>query len=205
MSGRNDVKDVFLSLQDKRLLVLKADYSEILLIRAFKKGDLKAFDALFQRYHKRLYAFLFSLLKSKEDAEELVQESFIKIWEHRETYLEEYPFSAYLFTIAKNAFLNQCRRRINRKMVEEHFDMVNRSFEMAADEYVIYHQTKKIIDQVIEELPPKRKEIFKLRRIEGYTRTEIADNLGISIITVDSQLMKANKFIKEALEKHNLI
>jgi len=183
---------------------LKSDYSEILLIKAFKKGDTKAFDALFERYHKNLYSFLYNLLKSKEDAEEIVQDSFVKIWERRETYLEEYPFSAYLFTIAKNAFLNHCRRKVNRKMVEEHFDYVNRSFEMAADEYVIYNQTKSIVDQIISELPPKRKEIFILRRIDGYTRTEIADNLGISIITVDNQLMKANKFVKDAFKKHHL-
>jgi len=73
--------------------------SEIQLIRAFKKGDAEAFKLLFERYHKRLYSFLFRLLKTKEDAEEIVQETFLKIWENRENYWEEYPFESLLFRI----------------------------------------------------------------------------------------------------------
>lgn len=182
---------------------MKSDYSEILLIKAFKKGDVKAFESLFERYHKKLFSFLFSMLKSKEESEEILQDTFIKMWEKREQYIEEYPFHAYLFTIAKNAFLNHCRKKVNRRMVEEHFEYVNRSLETAADEYVIYSQTKSIIEKIVNELPPKRKEIFKMRRMEGYSRTEIAENLGISIITVDSQLMKANKYLKDALKRYS--
>ena len=88
--------------------------NEILLIRAFKNGDQKAFEKLFERNHKKLYDYLMRLLDSKEDAEEIVQESFIKIWEKREEFIEGYSFDAFLFTIAKNTFLNFTREKVNR-------------------------------------------------------------------------------------------
>lgn len=179
--------------------------SEIELIRAFKKGNTKAFEGLFQKYHKKLYAFLLHLLHSKEDAEEIVQETFIKIWEKREDFIEGYSFDSFLFTVAKNAFLNQNRKKVNRRVFEGHLDFLEKVSPENTDDYVIFQETREIINSIINELPPKRKEIFFLRRIEGLSRKEIAEKMGISVITVDSQLTKANYFLKEQLKKYSLL
>jgi RNA polymerase sigma-70 factor (family 1) len=179
--------------------------NEKILIKAFKNGDIKAFEALFAKYHKRLYLYIFNMLQSKEDTEEIVQDAFVKIWERREQYIDDYPFSSFLFKIAKNSFLNFIRKKVNKSVVDEHFDWIMEHSESPTDEYLIYRETKLIVDKIIESLPPKRREIFKLRRIDGLSRTEIAKSLGISIITVDSQLMKANKYVKDELKKHNLL
>ena len=179
--------------------------SEIELIRAFKKGNTIAFEKLFQKYHKKLYAFLFHLLHSKEDAEEIVQETFIKIWEKREDFIEGYSFNSFLFTIAKNAFLNLNRKKINRRVFENHLDFLEEISTGKTDDYVIFQETRNIINTIIEGLPPKRKEIFLLRRIEDLTRKEISEKLGISVITVDNQLTKANNYLKEQLKKYSLL
>lgn len=179
--------------------------NEITLITAFKKGDPKAFEKLFDRHHKKLYLFLYRLLNSKEDAEEIVQDTFIKIWEKRAEFIEGYPFESFLFKIAKNAFLNLNRKRVNRKIVESHLEFLTEITSGSTDEYVIFNETKAIVNTIIDNLPPKRKEIFLLRRIEGLSRQEIADKLDISIITVDSQLLKANKYLKEELKKYSLL
>lgn len=178
---------------------------EILLIKAFKKGDLKAFEKLFERYHKELYAFLFHLLNSKEDAEEIVQDTFVKIWEKREDFNEGYPFSSFLFKIAKNSFLNQNRKKVNRKVFENHLNFLNEISTGNTDDYIIFKETRDIINTIINGLPSKRKEVFLLRRIECLSRKEIADKLGISIITVDSQLLKANKYLKDELKRYSLL
>ncbi|MFV0593935.1 MAG: RNA polymerase sigma factor [Draconibacterium sp.] len=178
---------------------------EIELIRAFKKGDIKAFEKLFQKYHKKLYVFLFHLLHSKEDAEEIVQEAFIKIWEKREEFKEEHSFSSFLFTIAKNSFLNLNRKKINLKVFEDHLDFVEITSTVKTDDYVLFKETKEIINIIINDLPPKRKEIFLLRRIDGLSRNEIAEKLGISITTVDSQLTKANIYLKDQLKKYSVL
>lgn len=179
--------------------------SEIELIRDFKNGDTKAFEKLFQKYHKKLYAFLFHLLRSKDDAEEIVQETFIKIWEKREDFIDGYSFDPFLFTIAKNAFLNQSRRKINRRVFEDHLNFLEEIASEKTDDYIIFKETKEIINTIIEGLPPKRKEIFLLRKIEGLSRKEIVEKLDISIVTVDNQLMKANIYLKDQLKKYSLL
>ena len=184
---------------------MKPTECEILLIKAFKEGNEQAFEKLFEQYHKKLYAFLFRLLNSKEDAEEIVQETFIKIWEKREDFIEGYPFQSFLFKIAKNAFLNLNRKKVNRKVFEDHLSFLNEISSGNTDDYIIFKETTEIINTVICGLPPKRKEIFLLRRIEGFSRQEIANKLEISVITVDSQLLKANRYLKEELKKYSLL
>ncbi len=179
--------------------------SEIELIRDFKKGDSRAFEKLFQKYHKKLYAFLFNLLHSKEDAEEIVQETFIKIWEKRKDFIDGYSFHSFLFTIAKNAFLNLNRKKINRVVFEERLNFLEEISSGRTDDYILFKETKEIITTIIEGLPPKRKEIFLLRKIEGLSRKEIAEELNISISTVDNQLMKANIYLKDELKKYSLL
>ena len=178
---------------------------EIQLIKAFKKGDAHAFESLFNLYHKRLYYFLFGLLKSKEDAEEIVQETFLKIWESRENFWEDYPFESLLFRIAKNAFLNHNRKKVNRTVFEKHFGFFTDFSESSADQYILFQETQSIIETIVNGLPPKRKEIFLMQKVEGLSRQEIASKLGISIITVDSQLFKANKHLKEEFQKYSVL
>ncbi|MFY9361761.1 MAG: sigma-70 family RNA polymerase sigma factor [Dysgonamonadaceae bacterium] len=134
--------------------------NEILLIRAFKNGDQKAFEKLFERYHKKLYAYLMRLLDSKEYAEEIVQESFIKIWEKREEFIEGYSFDAFLFTIAKNTFLNFTREKVNRRVFEDHFQIINEMESDKTDDYVIFKETREIIRLIIDGMPPRRREVF---------------------------------------------
>jgi RNA polymerase sigma-70 factor (family 1) len=179
--------------------------NEILLIRAFKNGDQKAFEKLFERYHKKLYAYLMRLLDSKEDAEEIVQESFIKIWEKREEFIEGYSFDAFLFTIAKNTFLNFTREKVNRRVFEDHFQLINEVASGKTDDYVIFKETREIIRLIIEGMPPRRREVFMMRKVEGLSRKEISEKLGISVITVDSQLLKANTYLKDELKKYGLL
>ncbi len=179
--------------------------NEILLIRAFKKGDQKAFEKLFNQYHKKLYAYLMRLLGSKEDAEEIVQESFIKIWERREEFIEGYPFDALLFKIAKNAFLNFTREKVNRRVFEDHFHLLVDLDTSEADDYIIFKETREIIRLLIDGMPPRRREVFIMKKIEGLSRKEIAEKMGISIITVDSHLLKANNYLKDELKKYSLL
>ncbi len=178
---------------------------EIELIKAFKTGDAKAFKLLFDRYHERVYSFIFSLLKSREDTQEVVQETFLKIWENREHFWEDYPFESLLFRIAKNTSLNYIRKKVNRAVFEKHSGFLGDLLENPADHYILFQETQSIIETILNGLPQKRKEIFLLQKVEGLSRQEIAKKLGISIITVDHQLNKANKQVKEELKKFSLL
>ena len=184
---------------------MKQGESEILLIRAFKEGNADAFRKLFDKYHKKLYAYLFRMLNSKEDAEEIVQETFIKIWEKREEFIEGYSFDGFLFKIAKNSFISLTRKKVNREVFDRHYDIVSEIDQNNYENYIIFNETKEIINSIVNSLPEKRKEIFRLRREENLSRQEIADKLGISIATVDGQLMKANNYLKTELKKYSIL
>lgn len=184
---------------------LDSKKSEIQLIQEFKKGNAEAFKLLFDRYHERMYSFLFSFLRSKEDTEEVVQETFLKIWESRENFSEDYPFESLLFRIAKNTSLNYSRKKVNRIVFEKHFSFFSNLSESSTDEYILFQETQSIIETILNGLPPKRKEIFLLQKIEGLSRKEIADKLNISVITVDHQLNKANKYVTEEFKKFSLL
>ncbi|MGE4587718.1 MAG: RNA polymerase sigma factor [Mangrovibacterium sp.] len=179
--------------------------SEIRLIRDFMEGNDKAFEKLFEIYHRRLYAFVLGLTHSKEDSEEIVQNAFIRIWENRAQFKEEYPFDAYLFSIARNAFLNYNRKNINRRIFEEHFEIYTELSQESTDQYVLFKETKTIIETLINAMPPKRREIFILQKIEGLSRKEISEKLNISVVTVDSHLLKANKQFVDGLKKFNIL
>ena len=183
---------------------MNTEKSEIQLIKAFKKGDAEAFRLLFDRYHERLYSFLFSLLRSKEDTEEIVQETFLKIWENREQFWEDYPFQALLFRIARNSSLNYIRKKVNRTVFEQNMSFFFDLTEQSADHHILLKETQQIIEIIVNGLPPKRKEIFLLQKVEGLSRREIAKKLGISVVTVDHQLFKANQHIKEEIKKYSL-
>lgn len=175
------------------------------LVEALKNGDNDAFKSLFEMYHQKLYFFLFAILKSKEDVEEIIQETFLKVWENRANLWIDYSFEAFVFRIAKNTSLNYHRKRVNRTVFENHLSFFTESSNSAADEYVLFEETKQIIRTILNGLPPKRKEIFLLARVDGLSRKEIAEKLGISVITVDHQLSKSNSYVKEEFEKFSLL
>lgn len=178
---------------------------EKFLIKSFKDGDVNAFKILYDKYHQKLYGFVFKIINSKEDCEEIIQDAFLKIWENRANFNEDYPFEPYLFKIAKNTFLNHIRKKINREVLDNKFENLLSLSENSTDEYVLLEETKKIIETIINELPPKRREIFYLRKIEGLSRKEVAEKLNISVITVDSQLFKANKQVSAVFKKYSLL
>jgi len=184
---------------------LISERAEIGWISDFRKGDKKAFEKLFEIYHKRLYAFVVKLTRSKEDAEEIVQNAFIQVWQNRTNFKEERPFDAYLFKIARNAFLNHNRKQINRRIFEKHFEIFYEKTSESTDQYILFKETQMIVDALIKSMPPKRREIFVLQKVEGLSRREISEKLNLSIVTVDSHLMKANKQFTEGLKKYSIL
>lgn len=95
---------------------VKPDSELVVLLR---KGGMEAFDLLFERYAGRLYRFSFSLLKTREDSEEVVQETFFRIWEKRAGISDDKSFQSYLFTIAYHVIVDQARKRLKERKFEE--------------------------------------------------------------------------------------
>ena len=173
-------------------------------LHALKKNDVKAFDQLFAEYGKRLYHFAYGYLKSKEEAEEVVQEVFMKIWRNRKRLNPELSFKAYLFKIAYHHIL-ELFEQITKKQSYRH-DIINETVQFTDDtnERLNYQILLEKVETLIEKLPPRQKEILLKRKKEGIPVKDIASQLGISPKTVENHLTEALKNIKKGLGKEEM-
>lgn len=174
------------------------------LVEQLKKGDVEAFDALFDEYSQKLFGFALKYLKSEVEAEELVQEVFVRVWENRKSLKSDYSFKSYLYTIA----LNQIRKFFNKRAIALRYITDVKSDAPNLDNNTVdsidYASVLERIDELIEKLPERKKLIFIKSRKEGKSSKEIAEELQITVGTVDNQVSDAMKIIRETLKNENL-
>ncbi|MBN1415970.1 MAG: RNA polymerase sigma-70 factor [Bacteroidales bacterium] len=170
-------------------------------VSLLKQGSSKAFEQLFIKYHKKLYQFCKKFIETSEEAENIVQSVFMEIWENHAGIDEEKSFSGYLFTIARNKIYNGIRKKINEKIYREYITGYDTDGEAEASDGLEVKQLSEMLDNLIESLPDRRKEIFLLSRNNGLTYREIAQQLNISENTVDTQIRNALDFLREELGK----
>jgi RNA polymerase sigma-70 factor (ECF subfamily) len=181
-------------------------YIEKELIEQFISGEEMAFEMIFHKSKGKLKGFLRKVLPKGEDEESLLQEIFLKLWSTRKFIQPGKNFEAYLFTMTRNMVIDVMRKRLHRqKYLEGMYLQLREDQGNSLDTYAVvnYSELEKMIFSLIEKLPEKRKEIFKLNRIDGLTYKEIALKLNISENTVDSQMRKAMAFFHERM-KHFL-
>ena len=165
-------------------------------------NDEAAFSELYVRYKDKLYYFCLHLLKSKEEANDIVQEIFIRIWESRNFINPDLSFSSFLYTMARNRILNYFRDIDIDEKVKEILATHKVTEEEAIDSKIIYTEYQVILQNAISQLPPQRRKIFNMSRIESMSHKEIAAELGISVNTVQEHISEALKFIKAYFSKH---
>ena len=171
---------------------------------ALKNNDIQAFDKLFKEYGKRLYYFAYGYLKSKTEAEEVVQEVFLKIWRNRKQLKPDLSFKAYIFKIAYHHIL-ELFEQLTKKQAYQH-EIVNEAIRFTDDtnERLNYQMLLEKVESLIQKLPPRQSEILLKRKKEGIPVKEIARQLGISPKTVENHLTEALKTIKSGLGKDEI-
>ena len=176
--------------------------------RVREEGDRKAFENLFRAYYKRLHGFAYSYTGQAEVAEDVVQSVFLRIWSSRESWDPPGTVKNYLFAAIRNEALNKLRHQ---KVTDDAEDELIRSYrELQDDEDPFYRkeesldaeELRKKIQAGIDQLPPKCRQIFLLNRRSGLTYIEIADYLNISINTVNTQMGRALKSLRETLSDY---
>jgi RNA polymerase sigma-70 factor (ECF subfamily) len=177
--------------------------SDKLLVERLNKGDIEAFDKLFMKYAGKINSLARRYLGSKEDAEGLTQEVFIKIWENHKTIRSEYSFRSYIFTITYNSLKKIFR---DKHMVYEQYQefLHDKAVNNTASE-ISYNEIVKYVDREIDKLTVRQKQIYILSRKKGLSYKEIAKQLNISTKTVENHLNIATKRIRERLEKEGLL
>jgi len=174
------------------------------LISLLKEGDKYAFETLYNQYKYPLTANLLKLLKSEELTAEVLQELFIKIWDRRTDIDIEKSFSAYLFHIAHHMVIDIYRKASRDSKMRQQLISVSKELYTHIEEKIFDKEIHTQLQAAISLLPPQRKKVFTLCRIEGKSYKEISQELGISISTINDHLLKANKFLKEHLNSSEI-
>ena len=162
-----------------------------------KNGDEQAFELLFRRYYSKLRGFVNKFLHNHEEAEEIVEEIFIKIWENRKSINPNDSLVSYMFKMAQNMSLNTLRKKkTESKTIEvlkaEYIDSV---YLYGYEDYR-FRELENNIVCAIEQISPRSKEVFLLSRMRGLKYNQIADKLNISVKTVETHISKALKILR---------
>lgn len=173
-------------------------------MRLLATGDVKAFDTLFLMYSKKLFGFSFRYLKSKEEAEEIVQETFVRIWEKRSEVDAAYSLSGFVFTIAHRLILNRLRKIHNEKRCHAFLESQDHRWRNTTEESLLGLELEDVARTAIEALPPKRQMIYRMVRMEHMTYQQVADHLQISVKTVEAQMSEALKFLRSRIVIHGI-
>lgn len=175
------------------------EYSESEIIAKVRSGDVKIFESLFREYYYSLSRFTASITRSSSAAEDLVQDIFLKIWQNREEWNPQGTIKTYLYRASKNQALNYLK----------HLSIVNNWAEISKDSLVnssvnpedeiIRKELLTSVSDAVNKLPEKCKMIFLLHRHEGLSYREISEVLNISISTIETQMGRALKKIREIM------
>jgi RNA polymerase sigma-70 factor, ECF subfamily len=180
---------------------LKTDKSNTELLLLLKKDDRIAFYHIYERYSKRLYGFVLRYIKQDADAEEIVQEVFVKIWEARNRIDAYSSFESFLFTVAYNTTISLLRKRVSENKFINYLKTLHQpdvSYEV--DNEIRFNELNEKVNSLLDQLTPRQKEIFLLSRQDGLTHDEIADKLEISVNTVKKHMTNTLAFLKSHID-----
>ena len=181
----------------------RMENSDRLLVDRLRQGDIEAFDQLFVKYAGKINLLARRYLGTKEDAEGMTQEVFIKIWENRQKIKTEHSFRSYIFSITYNAIKKFYRDK--HMVFEQYVDFIHDVSENSTASEVNYNEIVKYLKLELDKLSPRQRQIFILSREKGHSHKEIAKLLNISTKTVENHLNIATKKIKESMLKAGLM
>ncbi|HSK20362.1 MAG TPA: sigma-70 family RNA polymerase sigma factor, partial [Longimicrobiales bacterium] len=180
------------------------------LVAAFLGGEKRAFNELVSRYHVRLLNFIHRTIGDRERAEDLVQETFVRVYRHLHRFDQSKKFSTWAYTIAGNLAKNELRNRSRNPLVlfqtiKKNWDADHRPLEWEDNTYRpddLYRKRhlKEMVDHAVAQLPEHHRLVFVLREMEGKTYEEISDITGVNLGTVKSRLNRARNNFAQLIE-----
>src|SRR5215831_12730558 len=191
--------------------VAEPQTEELVLVDAARNGDVGAFEQLIKRYDRNVFRIAQHITQNREDAEDVVQDAFIKAYQNLEQFQGNSKFYTWLVRIAVNEALMKLRRRKTSKTVSIDEDvetdegtMPREVADWSPNPEQLYGQSElsDILKKTIQGLPPGFRTVFVLRDVEGLSTEETAEMLGLSIPAVKSRLLRARLQLRERLAKY---
>lgn len=174
------------------------------LFRRIADGDEAAFTQAFYHYNRFIFPYVLKKLQSEDDAKEVVQDAFLKLWQYREMLKETVSPEGYLYRIVANLVQDHFRKKARQhKLMKEAAGQQSSSSQASPEKEIIYRETQGLYEQAVRNLPPQGRFAYELRE-EGFSYEEIGAKLGISVNTVRNHLVRAGKSIKEYVKDKGL-
>jgi RNA polymerase sigma-70 factor (family 1) len=170
-----------------------------------KKGSEPAFAEIYRRYAEKLARFAGSKLYSLDDARDILHDIFTKLWENRQQLIITSNLQSYLFAIVRHRVIDKIRKNITREEYASAVQSFKQSYSEFPDQIVELKELKQAIDQSLDELSPRVKEVYKLSREQGLSNGEIARKLNLSEQTVKNQLSTALKHLRQSLDGNSAL
>lgn len=171
-----------------------------IFIEKVKQNDYQDFNRLFFKYYASLCSYVTAIIEDSSDSEDIVQNLFVKFWSDRNKIAIHTNIEHYLFKSAKNSALNYLRSETNRKKAMDKLEIMDCPEIEECSSREEYLQK---LEECINQLPERSKEVFLLSRFEELKQKEIADKLNISVKTIKNQIWKSLKYLKSCLELKN--
>ena len=170
------------------------------LIESLTKGEEKAFIYLVDHYSQRLYGYALTLTKDHAEAEDILQNVFLRAWEKRKKMYITTSLQNYLYKSVRNEFLNLYKKSRSTMILEQkYFEALDKVISNQDENE--FRTTMARIAREIQNLPPKCREVFIMSRKEGLTNQEISEYLNISVKTVEAQITKAFTVLRKELDE----
>lgn len=180
---------------------------DIVLIQSVLGGNTKDFELIWNRYHKLIYAHVLKLVRNIDDADDIVQDTFIKAFNALHTYNQSYPFTAWLYKISSNTCIDYFRRKRIRPVSIEGIQKTTTSiYDIIPDQSIgidftlINAETKDALHKAIKQLPDRYRECIELRHFQELSYEEIAQKLNLPLGTIKITLFRARKALSTLLE-----
>jgi len=173
------------------------------LVIRLNEGDYSSFDRLYQYYAKSIFTKIKKIVISHAVAEEIHQDVFLKIWQQRAQLNADIPFQSILFQTAKNLAINYYWKSSRDDKMKAHFINQATAFYDHLDDYINFSSTNEALKKAIDQLPPQRRKIFILCKMEGKSYEFAAAEYGVSLSTVKDHMSKAMQSIRKRM-LHNL-
>jgi len=181
-----------------RLASQAMNLKDLHVLRNIRKGNIKSFEALFHEHYRGMVLFAVKYVKNEAVAEELVQDIFYNIWKNRQNFRLKSGWARYLYGAVHNNSLNHLRKNAREVRKAEGQWIQSSGQDNDLHDYMDLEEN---VEKVLENLPEKTREIFRLSRFEGKTYREIAETLAISIKTVEANMGKALKVFRTTFQK----
>lgn len=206
MSGSNDSNTT--ASDSPRENASESSREDDVLVKRAMGGDEQAYSELVDKYQRALYFHILKMIKDKEQVNDLVQEAFVKAFDNLNTYSTNYAFSTWLYRIATNHTIDYLRKKkLKTLSIDEPVKTRDGEMRMqledesaGTDRNIIRKQRQNIVQNAIDELPPKYRKVIEMRHMEEKSYQEIADVLDLPLGTVKAHIFRARELLYKSLK-----